>query len=281
MNRAAPMLISMAIMAAACSNPLGRTLPECTDTDSAALAMMMQSVPGAEFIPCLNPLEAGWEYNHAQFRSGLASFTLDSDRMGDPFLEVTLAGTCPVEDATATVSDEGTVPLFMNTRATTALPVVVIPEGLAADTRVGAGEVAERLRATEIHHMPMDVSLDLDGEPTAERVQRARDAGAVVVVVGLRDYEEGTVTLIFSDDGEDEIEHVPVAEAIDELGEHIDGPSYEGVWYYPFDGGCVTYTFTARGPGVETIQADVQAAIDLRPVEPLRELATEAGVVLP
>ncbi len=50
---------------------------------------------------------------------------------------------------------------------------------------------------------------------------------------------------------------------------------YRGVWYFRFEGGCVTYRFAAEGQSLETLAEDVAQALGFVPSEDLRRLARE------
>ena len=48
-----------------------------------------------------------------------------------------------------------------------------------------------------------------------------------------------------------------------------------------FRSACVTYEFDAEGPGVDTLPTDVQEALGLYPVDPLRAYGDQVGWVIP
>ena len=48
-----------------------------------------------------------------------------------------------------------------------------------------------------------------------------------------------------------------------------------------FEGGCVVYTFDAEGPGVSTIESDIEHALGLYNAEELREMARDVGYNVP
>jgi hypothetical protein len=53
-----------------------------------------EAVPSATFIPCIEPLPAGWSYVGSEVRSGLVRFWLDSDRVGSRAIEITMTADC-------------------------------------------------------------------------------------------------------------------------------------------------------------------------------------------
>src|SRR5436309_2379542 len=58
-----------------------------------------QAIPSATFIPCVEPLPAGWSYGGSDVRSGIARFWLNSDLDGAHAVEYTLTRTCDVAEA--------------------------------------------------------------------------------------------------------------------------------------------------------------------------------------
>ena len=53
-----------------------------------------EAVPSATFIPCIEPLPAGWSYAGSEVRSGSVRFWLDSDRVGARAVQVTMTSSC-------------------------------------------------------------------------------------------------------------------------------------------------------------------------------------------
>jgi len=53
-----------------------------------------EAVPSATFIPCIEPLPAGWSYAGSEVYSGSVRFWLDSDRVGARAVEVTMTSDC-------------------------------------------------------------------------------------------------------------------------------------------------------------------------------------------
>lgn len=94
-----------AVLATGCAARYKSTVaPDCRNAET--LVLMAQSVPGAQQVPCIAALPAGWEFRSIDIRSGRSSFTLDSDRAGDRAVQVTLRPSCDVSGATEIVSDE-------------------------------------------------------------------------------------------------------------------------------------------------------------------------------
>jgi hypothetical protein len=85
-------------------------IPACTtgdDGDAAnGVVLMAQSVPSAEWVPCLRTaLPLGWAFHHLDARDRLARFWLDSDRDGQKAIEVSLRGGCDTDGATRIPSE--------------------------------------------------------------------------------------------------------------------------------------------------------------------------------
>ena len=110
MRRLIVVICAVALLSAACGEQqLGRRVVECEGPSRSletSFILTAQAVPGADFIPCVEALRPGWKFEHIQARSGQAFFTLDSDRMGDDFLRVTLLPSCDVGAAREVDSDE-------------------------------------------------------------------------------------------------------------------------------------------------------------------------------
>jgi len=84
--------------------------PACSQGDEGAagngVVLMAQSVPTAEWVPCLRTaLPIGWGFQHLDARSGVARFSLNSDRDGQQAIEVRLEKGCHTAGATEVPSD--------------------------------------------------------------------------------------------------------------------------------------------------------------------------------
>jgi hypothetical protein len=67
--------------------------------ESAIFFLEAQAVPTATQLPCFFPLPAGWRYAESEVRTGLVRAWLDSDRVGDRAVELTMNATCNVSQA--------------------------------------------------------------------------------------------------------------------------------------------------------------------------------------
>jgi hypothetical protein len=101
------------LLAAGCSStaqvgtPGGR--PDCAPAGggvSGGVVLIAQSVPTAQWLPCLRRLPPGWTYEVLDARNGSARVVLDSDRDGPRAATVTLTGGCDTAAATEVPSSE-------------------------------------------------------------------------------------------------------------------------------------------------------------------------------
>ena len=90
----------LALAASGCgADVVGPGIPECGDVGpsepvESATIVQLQAVPRAEWGPCIEELRVGWDYVAQFAEEGRAVFWLDSDRVGDRFVEVELTATC-------------------------------------------------------------------------------------------------------------------------------------------------------------------------------------------
>lgn len=275
------LLLALALTVAGCNNELlGPGTPRC-DTGSNSMVLSVQALPETEYVPCINGLFTGWDYEDLVAETGRSVFWLDSDRMGLRFLEVALEAECNTGGAQQVTTDEQGVPLLMEVDEQLEVRVTIVPEGSSAETIAYGSQVLAGFRAVEeMEGRTLVVEVDASNAPTATRTDRALAAGSFVVELSVRDSEEETMTVIVPDTGETRSD-LRVEQAIEVVEDNVDPPSYRGKWFYVFDNGCVTYTFNAEGPGVETIESDVQAALGLFEAEILRQAARDAGYDVP
>lgn len=278
--RRLPLLIAMlALVAAGCSSELGRSVPEC-DTVGGSLVLAVQSVPGSSYVSCVNGLRAGWEYNHLTAVAGESTYNLDSDRMGSGFVRVDNVRSCDNSAATSAGTVQPGVELWKDVTSDTSVDIVIVPEGLTIRTMTSVRAVAEDLEGLDIDGKPITVTTSSSGRPTTERIDEAAQAGAHVVIISVRDAEEGTFTLRVQG-SENEVTLDDLDDVLDEIEEVEGEASYRGTWYFVFAGGCVVYTFDAEGPGVDTIETDITTALSLYDADELRQIARDAGYRVP
>ena len=168
------------------------------------------------------------------------------------------------------------------------VPITIVPDSRSLPTLIYADRLQGHLAGTVISDRPVVVSVDRTLRDTSHRIAEAQISGHAVVVVSARDAEETTLTLLLPG-SDSELVGVKVKTAelssdaldlgivVDKLEDVTADASYVGSWYYPFAGGCVTYTFDAHGVGVGTVVSDVQAALGLFDAEALRQQARDLG----
>ena len=283
------------LLLASCGSNLGRSIPDC-DGLGASMVLSVQSVPGTAFAPCINGLRTGWEYEHLEAQSGQSIFYLDSDRLGgggpsfeeNPFLRVSLLPSCDVSVAVEVESDEPGVQLFVDVEVVIEVPITIVPDSRSLPTLIYANRLQGALDGTVISGRTVVVSIDRTFRDTSQRISAAQISGHAVVVVSARDAEETTLTLLLPGSDDELVglkvntsplnpDVIDLGSVVDELEAVTAEASYVGSWYYPFAGGCITYTFVAHGSGVSTIESDVQAALGLFDAEALRQEARDLG----
>jgi hypothetical protein len=230
-------------------------------------------------VPCINGLKTGWSYRDLEARNGYSVFWLDSDRLGDTFITVESVLSCDVSDATESMLEDASVRFFKDVVSETTVEIVIVPEGSVARTLEYAAEITAEFEAITIKGRATSVSVALANEPTATRARRAASAGAHVIIISVRDAEEGTLTVLLQ--GQTQESQGDLDQVIDAIEDSETRSSYRGNWYYVFDGGCVVYTFDAEGPSVDTIEDDIGLALGLFDADALRQTARDAGYNLP
>jgi len=279
MKRLAIPLAMLALVASGCATTLGRSVPECDDAQG-TLILSIQSVPGSQYVSCVFGLKAGWKYQNLKAEAGRSFYTLDSDRMGDDFVRVENVLSCDVGDAVLEDEFDNGIALWKDVEAEIDVSIVIVPEGPSDRTASRGFEIALELEDAEIRGRAVVVSSSKPDESTRARIDQAAASGAHVIIISIRDAEEGTFALLVR--GTDvEIEVDDLDEALEVIENAESEASYTGNWYHKFNGGCVVYTFNAEGSGVATLDEDIQTALSLYDAEALRESARDAGYRLP
>jgi len=274
------LLLALLLVLSSCSSRLGRDVPECEAGVPNSVVMQIQSVAGATYVPCVAALEAGWEFNHVQPRSGLATFSLDSDRIGEPFVTIRTTATCDFSGAEPATSDERPIDLYKNVVQDFEVRIVVVPEGPSEATLAAAQSVVVESFGLHLRDRAVDAQIDLNDGPTGNRIAAAHAAGADVITISIRDAEEGTVSVLLVDEADERV-GLSVRNAFEEIEERVEKPSYRGSWFYVFEGGCTEYVFEAEGSGVESVAADVQRSLSFVDAEAIKQLARDAGYDIP
>jgi hypothetical protein len=278
MRRLIAVICAVALLSVACGEQqLGRRIVECEGPSRSletSFLLTAQAVPGADFIPCVEALRPGWEFEHTQARSGQAFFTLDSDRMGDDFLRVTLLPSCDVGAAHEVDSDElGTTLSIEVLEERTEFTVVVVP--VAERHRSYAISVASLFTDDIVKRRSVKVALEDSDKPIADKIAAAHALGHPVVIID--DNEVATTTVSLRRVGEDEESGLSYAAALKEIEDDVASPLYRARWFYTFQGGCVRYDIDAEGEGVQSVDRDIADAIGMYPMEEMRKLARDAG----
>jgi hypothetical protein len=278
MRRLIAVICAVALLSVACGEQqLGRRIVECEGPARSletSFLLTAQAVPGADFIPCVEALRPGWEFEHIQARSGQAFFTLDSDRMGDDFLRVTLLPSCDVGAAHEVDSDQlGTTLSIEVLEERTEFTVVVVP--VAERHRSYAISVASLFTDDIVGRRSVKVALEDSDMPIADKIAAAHALGHPVVIID--DNEVATTTVSLRRVGEDEESGLSYTAALKEIEDDVASPLYRARWFYTFQGGCVRYDIDAEGEGAQSVDRDIADAIGMYPMEEMRKLARDAG----
>jgi hypothetical protein len=86
--------------------------PDCGTDELSTLLVVAQSVHGAQLVPCLQTIPAGWTFTRLDVRDRRSTIELASDRGGDHALVVTLRPTCETSAAGRIPSDEARTQRF-------------------------------------------------------------------------------------------------------------------------------------------------------------------------
>jgi hypothetical protein len=89
--------------------------PDCTSkpgTVRRGILIMAQSVPSAEWLPCIRSVPPGWSFDEIRPRDGEVSMVFSSDRDGMHALTVLLRPSCDVSGATEVPSEHPEIRRF-------------------------------------------------------------------------------------------------------------------------------------------------------------------------
>jgi hypothetical protein len=277
-------LVALALVASACGNSqLGRGVPACpADPDvitsvNGSMVLQMQAVDTAEYVPCLNDLKAGWSYEDLVPERGKSRFSLDSDRIGSHFLEVTLTASCDVGAATPVAGDNDDVSEFRDVALVGANVTIIIVPVTGRETAY-ARSIESELEARQINDRTVFGIFDASDAPLSDKVAAAARRDRPIIIVDEQDAQDGTATLQMPDEAQS-VRGLDLDDLFDRLEGRLPEPSFEGSWYQVFEGGCITYEFDASGPGVDRLAGDVEEAIGLFPAGVVRRAMRSAGVL--
>lgn len=267
-------LIALALGLSACAN-LGAELPRCLESGASlpgSIVLEAQAVPTARYGPCISQLEPGWEANDLRAESGRAWLWIDSDRMGDRFLTVTLQQSCDLSVAVSADSGLDGIDLYLDLDTPeTIATLVVVP--VAERQLEYAIDLVDQLRDAGLAARGWEAF----GRPLSERISGVLEAGYVALIVDDADVEAGTVAVRTPEALRDEEPGVTLDQLTQRFGTPEGVEVYRGQWYYVFEGGCVVYDFNAVGPGSADLENLVAEALDFAPLEQLREIARRDG----
>jgi hypothetical protein len=285
MSRRLLALVALTLIAPACGNSqLGRSVPACpADPEviasfTGAIILQMQAVDTAQYVPCLNDLKAGWSYEDLVPDRGKSRFWLDSDRLGSRFLEVTLTDRCDVGAATPVVGGQNEeVSEFRDVELVgSSVTITIIPvTGREIDY---ASTIESELEARQINDRTVFVVFDTGDEPLADKVAAAARRDRPIIIVDEEDAQDGTATLQMPDEAHS-VRGLDLNHLFDRLERRLPEPSFEGIWFQVFEGGCITYEFDASGPGVDRLAGDVEEAVGLFPAGVVRRALRASGVL--
>lgn len=265
---------AIALLLASCGR-LGMGIPECepfAKNPSGAMILSVQAVPTAEYAPCINSLQLGWDNLDFDVESGSASFSIS--RAIEPFFTATLTETCDIGDATRV--SHPLVEKYESIHSVGSdIEVTIVPSDHAP--RFRATTLADGLAGVRVDGRPVVFIVDTDiASPVRARVIKALKTSQFVWIVGELDVSEGTLELRRTSEGEGD-RGLSTDEAMQRMEELAPEVVYEGNWYFVFEGGCITYEFDARGTVAETIADDVTASLGFYPLAELRELGSKEG----
>jgi hypothetical protein len=276
--------IAVALVAASCANSnLGRSVPACPpdreaiNQITATMVLQMQAVDTAEYVPCLNDLNAGWTYEDLVPERGESRFWLDSDRLGSHFLEVSLTPACDVGGLSEVGGPYADVSEYRDVNLIGSTVTVVIVPVTGRETEY-AQQIETELEARQINDRQVFVVFDDDDSPLAEKLDEAGQRDRPIIVVDEQDAAFGTATLRMPDD-EQSRRGLDLEDLLDVLEGRLPEPSFTGTWARVFAGGCVTYEFDAKGPGVDRLADEVEDALDLFPAGEVRRAMRAVGVL--
>jgi hypothetical protein len=258
-----------------CSNELiGRQLPDCDLSEvTSEIALQAQAVPTATVGPCVEELEPGWEYEHQQAESGLARFWLSSDRMGEHFVEVRLQPSCDPGTAIHRPSPQPGIEAFLTgSPYIEPVGITIVPGNPGVVDYAAAVGVALSAETAAGH--PFDLALADAGDPSAE-VAEAAQRDRTVITVDDADAREQTMGLILP--GGEREDALTLAQAVDEISDHVDEPEYRADWFFVFEGGCIIWDFDAKGEMVANVDEDVRRALGFYDLAGLRRTMAELG----
>ena len=277
MNTRRVVLVSAIVVLAAGCGRLGTGLPGCgasPQEPSSATVLAVQALPEATYSPCLNSLELDWD--EVEFSAERGTVRLEFERGTETFLEVELAATCDIGDATEVRSRRDDVKRYEDVYAVEdEIRLTIVPDGELPRTH--ALSLAAQLNGSVIEHRPLIMTVDVaTDDPVRDRVDEALATSDFLWVIGDLDIDEGTLDMRSVSDGEWQ-RGIELDDALDEIEDSVEEIQYRGNWYLVFDGGCITYSFDVDGKLAVDIARQADAAIGLYRNGDLIDAARDAG----
>ena len=277
--RLAALVCGVALVSTSCGADFtGPGIPECSESVDAEIAtatvIQLQAVPRADFGPCINELRVGWDYVHQFAESGRAVFWLDSDRVGERFLEVELTDSCDIANAVSQGNPEPGIDRFVSIDeepGEVAIAVVPVAPRHNGDARA----LVTRTSGTKVKGRVLAPYVDDSGGPASDRIQVALRTIGIVLI--LDDAQVATDTVELRRAGHDPRVGLSREKALEEIAEDLGSPVYRAEWFHVFEGGCIVYRFDAKGAGAESIASEVRNALGFYPLGELLEVAREEG----
>jgi hypothetical protein len=268
--------VVLALTTAACGR-LGTGLPACdtpTADPSPATVLTLQAVPEAEFSPCINSIQLGWDEVEFHAESNLAE--LEFGREFSSFLNVSLTPACDIGDAQEVPSGLDGITRYEDIhQVSNEIRVTIIPE--SERPRIFARTLIDDLQGVRVEGRSVVFHLDEDIDFSVRaRVNRALFTDQFVWIISDLDVDEGTLEMRATSDGEG-ARGLEVDDALDRMEDMTSDVQYVGQWYFIFAGGCITYDFDADGSVATSIAADAEEAIGFYDNADLREAAQDAG----
>lgn len=277
MSRPSSLVIAATALLLASCGRLGMGLPECepvAQSPSGAMILSAQAVPTAEYAPCINSLQLGWDNLDFEVETGRAGFSIV--RAIEPFFTATLTERCDIGDATAV--PHPLVEKYESIHSVGAdIEVTIIPS--ADRPRLHAEALAAELAGVRIDGRRVIFTVDRPASTfdlVRDRVNRALETSQFVWIIGELDVNEGTLELRRTPEGEGD-RGLSVDGAIQRMEDLAQKVVYKGNWYFVFEGGCITYEFDAQGTVAETVADDVATSVGFYPLAELRDLGREMG----
>lgn len=269
MRRLGTWLVAPAFVLSACTS-VGVGVPRCQPVASdpaPAAVLAVQAVPTARYVPCVEGTAAAWD--SVEFSAQAGEVEIEAERAAATILTVTLEAACDVGGLEPRQGSQPDITRFESiTLVSAGIPVTVVP--VAPDDVPHSRDLVEMWDGVDASRgRRLEVVLDADTTTSvADRTSSALGSGRFVWIVEPHDAVNGTIGLVRSN-GVREVGIDP-REAVERLEELTPVPSYRGTWHLVFEGGCITYTFDARGSLARQAAADAERNLSVMSARDIR-----------